>query len=319
MPEKLHFRLSDLSAYRSELMGWSILWVMMLHFRFITLKPLGFIAQYGFAGVEIFMFVSGLGLYYSLEKDHRLVPFYTKRLKRIFPVYYLVGIFASLLLFSDSLPLYFFRYSTIGFWTGGPYLEWYIPSIVLLYLLAPLIKRLVNPQYAWLLTVILLFLIVSSWYLARVQFFADRGHYFCYYRIPAFILGMVCGRLIQHGAGIRPYLTVLFAGIPCFVVFFPQHHAIYEFKYYSLLFLLPAFMLVFCMLSKWMGRWAVIVRRIGEASLEIYLVQTLFFHAIVNGQLSVPDAWHDAITITLILSCSLVGMFLHQVVKRVVR
>jgi peptidoglycan/LPS O-acetylase OafA/YrhL len=56
-------------------MGWSILWIMALHFRFITIKPLGFIAQYGFSGVEIFMFVSGLGLYYSLQKKPCLLPF----------------------------------------------------------------------------------------------------------------------------------------------------------------------------------------------------------------------------------------------------
>ena len=60
--KKLHilFSLQDISKYRSEL--------MMLHFRFIHIKPLGFLAQYGFAGVDIFMLVSGFGLYYSLEK-----------------------------------------------------------------------------------------------------------------------------------------------------------------------------------------------------------------------------------------------------------
>ena len=49
------FDLSDISKYRSDLMGWAIVWIMMLHFTFITIKPLGFIAQYGFAGVVIFM------------------------------------------------------------------------------------------------------------------------------------------------------------------------------------------------------------------------------------------------------------------------
>ena len=55
------FHLKDISTYRSELMGWSILWIMLLHFTFNQIKPLGFIAQYGFAGVDIFIFVSGLG------------------------------------------------------------------------------------------------------------------------------------------------------------------------------------------------------------------------------------------------------------------
>ena len=65
------FELKDISNYRSELMGWAIVWVMMLHFSFNQIKPLGFIAQYGFAGVEIFMMVSGLGLYFALDKKQR--------------------------------------------------------------------------------------------------------------------------------------------------------------------------------------------------------------------------------------------------------
>ncbi len=81
--DKLKFSIKDISVYRSELMGWAILWIMMLHFTFTQIKPFGFIAQYGFAGVEIFMLVSGYGLYFSLEKDSRLLRFYKKRLLRI--------------------------------------------------------------------------------------------------------------------------------------------------------------------------------------------------------------------------------------------
>ena len=49
------FNLNDISIYRSELMGWSIIWIMMLHFRFLSIIPLGFIAQYGFTRVDIFL------------------------------------------------------------------------------------------------------------------------------------------------------------------------------------------------------------------------------------------------------------------------
>lgn len=135
------FSLKDVSTYRSELMGWSIVWIMMLHFGFYTLKPLGFVAQYGYAGVDIFLFVSGFGLFYSLDKKPLLLSFYRKRLIRIFPAYYLVGAFASIIVFHDTILQYLFRYSTIGFWTGGAYFEWYVPSLLLLYLLAPFLKQ----------------------------------------------------------------------------------------------------------------------------------------------------------------------------------
>ena len=118
-------------------MGFSIIWIMMLHFQFEIVKPLGFIAQYGFAGVEIFMFVSGLGIYYSLDKNRQIIPYYLKRIRRIFPAYYIVGIFASLFLYNDNLFIFLFRYTTIGYWIDKPFFEWYIPSIIAYYLIAP--------------------------------------------------------------------------------------------------------------------------------------------------------------------------------------
>lgn len=131
------FDLSDISKYRSKLMGWAIVWIMMLHFTFINIKPLGFIAQYGFAGVDIFMLVSGFGLYFSLDQNSKIHSYFRRRVIRIFTTYYLIGIISSLILFHDTITSYIFRYSTIGFWTNGLYWEWYIPSIVVLYLLAP--------------------------------------------------------------------------------------------------------------------------------------------------------------------------------------
>ncbi len=314
--EYKRFSLSDLSAYRSDLMGYSILWIMMLHFRFVTIKPLGFLAQYGYAGVEIFIFVSGLGLFYSLEKDSRLLPFYAKRLRRIFPVYYLVGIAASLLLFHDDFPTYLLRYTTIGFWTGLPWFEWYVPSIVALYLAAPFIKRLVTPSRQYILLAVAVAIIVAAFFIARQQAM-DRSHYFLFYRIPAFLLGMYVAMLIRQQSGPRTFYAIMALGIPVFALCFPMHKSIYEFKYYSVFFLLPLFMWLFCQLSKHLPLLSKPVRMIGNASLEVYLIQTLFFTAFNNGQLTVSHQWHDAVTLLLMAGCSLAGIALHSVIGRI--
>ena len=134
-------QLADISTYRSELMGWSIFWIMILHFGFYSIVPLGFVAQYGYAGVEIFMFVSGFGLYFSLDKNPSLLIFYRRRLLRIFPTYYIIGLLTSFLIFHDTVFQYLFRYTTIGFWLkDGLFADWFVPSILLLYLLAPFFK-----------------------------------------------------------------------------------------------------------------------------------------------------------------------------------
>ena len=62
-----------LSLYRSELMGLAMLWVMLFHAYELKfgLLPLDAFKAAGFAGVDIFLLLSGMGLYVSLSRTHR--------------------------------------------------------------------------------------------------------------------------------------------------------------------------------------------------------------------------------------------------------
>lgn len=46
----------------------------------------------GSVGVEFFIFLSGVGLYFSMTKDSRVRYFFQKRLKRILPTYLTVAV-----------------------------------------------------------------------------------------------------------------------------------------------------------------------------------------------------------------------------------
>lgn len=312
------FTFKDISTYRSELMGWAILWIMMLHFTFTQIKPLGFLAQYGFAGVEIFMFVSGFGLYFSLDKDSNLLHFYKKRLLRIFPTYYILGIFASILLYNDSVVTYLFRYTTIGFWTGGVYGEWYIPSIVLLYLLAPLFKALYHKKlFIIIISVCCICLLASYYIIANEYITKGEPHFFLLYRVPAFIFGMACAYWIKNRISEKYYYFLLLAGIPFFILLFPHHHEIYNFKYFSLLFLLPLFILCFTIISRLITPINPLISSIGKASLEIYIIQGMFFHGILTGLIIIPAEYHDIISILLIIISSLLGIMVHWLIEKV--
>lgn len=305
------FDIQDISTYRSELMGWSILWIMMLHFTFTQIKPLGFFAQYGFAGVDIFMLVSGLGLYYSLHSNQNILLFYKKRLLRIFPTYYLIGFFTSILLFQDSITEYLYRYSTIGFWNGGLYWEWFIPSIIILYIISPFIKYMLDKRLFVMLSLLSISILVIAFVFIDQNEILDRVHFFFLYRIPAFILGMVCAYWIKNNISTNYYFILILAGIPIFIYFFPKHHQLYNYKYFSLLFLLPFFTLLFIVISKHIKTINPMIRMIGNASLEIYLVQSIIFYALINELIIIPPIWHDTITFSLIILCNLIGIIIH--------
>lgn len=85
-----NFNLSNLSTYRQEMMGLSIAMVLLCHARMdgAALPSLILsLLSLGNWGVDIFFLLSGVGIYYSLQKcDNQgtsLRSWYLKRFKRI--------------------------------------------------------------------------------------------------------------------------------------------------------------------------------------------------------------------------------------------
>lgn len=312
----INYSHKDISAYRSELMGWSILWIMMLHFTFNQIKPLGFIAQYGFAGVDIFIFVSGFGLFFSLDKNDDLITFYRKRLLRIFPTYYIIGFITNLLLTHDDILTFIFRYSTIGFWIGKDYADWFIPSIILLYLFAPYIKKFIDKNCFLFLGTLAFFIYIIAYYFADKEQILDRSHFFLLYRLPAFLFGMICAYWLKNNISNNYFLFLLLLGLPFFIYLYPLHHQIYNFKYYSLAFLLPLFVTIFIVLSKYIKWISPLLKKMGIASLEIYLVQGMFFSLVINGATSIYPEWHDTLSILMIIASTLLGIITHWLIDK---
>ncbi len=79
------FNLNWLSRYRDELFGVSILLIVLFHYSeevFVALNY-AWAAYYGAVssvGVEIFVFLSGMGLYYSFARNSNVREFLAKRL-----------------------------------------------------------------------------------------------------------------------------------------------------------------------------------------------------------------------------------------------
>ena len=78
--------IQKISKYRSALMGVAILWIL-LHHSGMNLMRLFAVKRSGYGGVDIFLFVSGLGLSVSLTKNEDIIAFYKKRMVRLFPSY----------------------------------------------------------------------------------------------------------------------------------------------------------------------------------------------------------------------------------------
>lgn len=81
-----------LSRNRTLLMGMSMISIMLFHQHFF---PLRFFSLFGHWGVDVFFFLSGMGVSYSLRKNN-LARYYVNRVKRIMPAWICVSVLCAL-------------------------------------------------------------------------------------------------------------------------------------------------------------------------------------------------------------------------------
>ena len=131
-----------IKQYRDALMGISIIFILLYHaYSWIPPEenPYYIFFKYGYATVDIFMLLSGFGLCYSYTKNS-VKRFYYRRFIKIIPLNIISGLIVSFFVYSQSKEIspwdIFCNISTLSYYgLGGIYWNWFIPSILLLYIL----------------------------------------------------------------------------------------------------------------------------------------------------------------------------------------
>ena len=188
-----------LSKYRSELMGLAILWVVwfhssvqldFFHISFIN-KTFSFLKDIGYGGVDVFLLVSGMGIYNSLEKND-ISKYIKNRIKRITPVWWsfliisvLLGYFFFHIHFSKLEILGFATFT--GFWIDmSNQGNWYVYAIMLFYLVSPIFYSLIKNSKNRLLMTIVLIAVALLVSVPFIGFFKI----IVFSRVPIFLIGM---------------------------------------------------------------------------------------------------------------------------------
>ena len=185
------FRL--ITEYRAAIMGFSILWVVLFHSSImISLEPLSTFQELGFGGVDIFLFLSGMGIFQSLQRNS-ISAFFKHRLDKIVPVWWSYLIIRLIvekvhLGVTPSLKEVLGFASFTGYWAQLQHQgNWYVYAIMLFYALSPLLATFVNlagqkknigP------------LLISAAILMSVSFYGQK-QLMAASRIPVFLLGML--------------------------------------------------------------------------------------------------------------------------------
>ena len=295
---------SKLSDVRGELFGFSIITIILFHFcEDVEKAGFGGAATamtkiynlvLGSSGVEIFLFLSGMGLFYSLSGDPRLSSFYRKRLRRVLPAYLVFGgagwLILDLLLRKTGWLPCLLDFSTVSFWTEGRRLVWYISLILILYLLFPLLYRMVaipDARLAGTLTVILTAAFMAGCLALHFLCPAVYDHIeIALWRVVPFILGAWYGRKARSGQRFTAEAVILcgmgVAGMLLAAVtkWRPDFlWGIFSLRLGTLFYPFVVMFIAVAVLSKCGG--SRFLRFVGSISLELYLSHVII-RAVMN-------------------------------------
>ncbi len=226
--KSLHF--ADLSKYKAEIYGISILWIMLFHahpmfgvhydFGKNFLKPIDTFIGFGNMGVEIFLFCSGIFLYFSFVRNSDAFQFMCKRIARLFwPVILISGPYwiYTCIIKNDSVLQFVSKCTMLDFWISGDQQIWFVSAIFLFYLIYPYIygfmfkSKLSNEVVRLALMLVVVAVVTVSVCYIYPEYYTKIE--IALTRLPVFIIGCYFGKLVYEKKTVSKYFYLL-----CFVI-----------------------------------------------------------------------------------------------------
>ncbi len=144
-----------ISDYRTFLMGLAIISIIVYHFTedCFSYKYMfnGWIKTYykyiSAVGVDIFLMLSGLGLFYSMKKNDNTKEFYKKRYIKILIPYLVVAIPSLIqfcIVYNQDIIYFFKELSFINILQEGTRKYWYVFFICICYFIFPVLYKYIN-------------------------------------------------------------------------------------------------------------------------------------------------------------------------------
>ncbi len=354
------YNLNWISAYRSEVFGISILMIILFHFTEnllsavksgqTSLEAHSLIGKllmdyhhfFGSIGVELFLFLSGVGLYYSFSRNSDVPSFYKRRFTRILIPYLIVAVpFWALrdLFLKPKGSLQFLKDLTfVTFFTDGTRTIWFIGLIVVLYIVFPVLyallyapmveknshqeevlpgvlvngkseNRRIDPKSISMLRAAAL---IMAFILAEVLFNRMNPELYknievAFTRIPLFILGVYMGRLIRDGVKL-PALPVQLFILAGFVLngYGRKWGSIQTRNVASLFSLALLLLMVYLLyLFRDLEPLRKVLRFFGDRSLELYLTHVTLRNLMEPYGFQRYNPRHYACMLILALLCTL--------------
>ena len=290
--------LANISRFRGPIMGAAMLFVILFHVNLSRGDMFYGLRRCGNVGVDIFLFLSGVGLWYSWTKGGReggfwqkTMAFYKRRLVRIYPVWLIM---ASLFYIPDYINGGGHSKTLVDllgdilinwdFWLHDELTFWFIPAIMMLYLVAPFYMLLIqrHPFYRWLPVVTVVWCVMIQWVIPIHQ---AVGHIEIFWsRIPIFLIGINMGQHVKEkqtidGQGVWLLIIIFLMTFGTSIYLEQVRHGRFPLFVERMLYIpftITAVLLlnrIFRRTPQWFNAFCAFV---GSVSLEAYLIHSNF-------------------------------------------
>lgn len=211
------------SKYRTVLLGCAILGITFCHLDLaqisngLEVSKLANIFHVFTSFVDVFMFLSGLGLYYSMRKNpgRSYLDWLKRRVIRIVPLYIIISgvtyMIWDILLKHGTIEQVLNDMFFMSWITSGSTKYWFVLAILVFYAIFPSVYNFLykdNGGEIYRLIILLTSYIVVTGIL---------HHYFAWYetfqiaieRFPVFVIGIYCGKLSYENMKLPEWLIVI--------------------------------------------------------------------------------------------------------------
>ena len=275
--------LTNISRYRGELMGMAMIFIILFHVSLPQNDMFYGLRRMGNIGVDMFFFLSGIGLWFSWTKNPSCKHFFKRRYLRIYPTWLIMASLYYIPRFNGGDIM---ADITINwdFWLHDELTFWYIPATMMLYLFAPAYMELIkkHPIYRWLPVVMVMWCILVQYVTPIHNIF---GHIEIFWsRVPIFFIGINMGEMVRKkekldGASIW-MIIILFVATLASSMFLEQYrHGRFP-LYVERMLYIPLTVTTILLLNrvfrrtpKWFNRS---FKFVGALSLECYLIHIHF-------------------------------------------
>ena len=199
------FDLSLLSRYKLPIMGVAAVMIMLFHstvtYDHARMGIIWKVFSYGNSGVDMFLFLSGISLWFSYSKDANIKRFYKKRFTNIIPISFIcIAIFIIVKCTLHLQEISKALYESISYGSHNP--AWYVVLIVTLYAFYPLIYKVERLEGDVCQKAILSFFVMSIVALCYVWAAMNMEGYKQFEssvtRLPVFLIGCFYGKQVEE-------------------------------------------------------------------------------------------------------------------------